>query len=319
MKTILITGGCGFIGRAIANKLKFKHRIIVFDKKQDHKDGTGVIFVKGDICQYHLVSEICEKYPPQIVLHCAGLSSQKIASPVDTEFFKTINCLATIELAKAAAQANPEVHFVYFSSISVYGDIYTDCSINESLPCCPRTSYAKSKYDAEIGLNKLHNEGMLKQVDILRLAPVYDVLNSLNIEKRIFGPGRFLYFKYGTGNQKISVLCLQNLVEFIEFRTDHSLSRQYYSIFNVSDKTPYSFNEMIQIFKQSKYQPDRITLQIPLIFVRIICKLLSFVFDNSEWLKTSYKKLSSDSIVDIQKLLSTGFNPEHTLEKRFHR
>ena len=65
------------------------------------------------------VAAICEKYSPDVVIHCAGIAHQKIGA-IDSVTYMRVNSEATETLAKAAAESNPGVCFVFFSSVSVY-------------------------------------------------------------------------------------------------------------------------------------------------------------------------------------------------------
>ena len=56
-----------------------------------------------------------------MVIHCAGIAHQKIKA-VDAVTYMRVNSEATENLAKAVAECNPGVCFIFFSSVSVYGE-----------------------------------------------------------------------------------------------------------------------------------------------------------------------------------------------------
>jgi nucleoside-diphosphate-sugar epimerase len=85
-----------------------------------------------------------------------------------------VNSEATENLARAAAMANPDLHFIFLSTISVYGENQIVQPVGEEAPCSPSSDYALSKFDATKRLIRLYEEGLLRKLTILRLAPVYD-------------------------------------------------------------------------------------------------------------------------------------------------
>jgi len=56
-----------------------------------------------------------------VVIHCAGIAHQKIGA-VDAATYMRVNGEATENLAKAAAESNSGVCFIFLSSVSVYGE-----------------------------------------------------------------------------------------------------------------------------------------------------------------------------------------------------
>ena len=97
MKTLLVTGGCGFIGsnfvRYILSNEK-KCRVVNLDKLtyagnpenlNDVADDKRYIFVKGDICDEKVVDAIFSDYKPDIVFNFAAEShvDRSIGKPDD--------------------------------------------------------------------------------------------------------------------------------------------------------------------------------------------------------------------------------------------
>jgi nucleoside-diphosphate-sugar epimerase len=74
-------------------------------------------------------------------------------------------------------------HWIFMSSVSVYGNEYTKNPMEISLNPLPVDDY---------GSGKLNDENLLrskcKNLDILRLPPVYDDINLNDIKKRVFIP-----------------------------------------------------------------------------------------------------------------------------------
>lgn len=76
---VLITGGCGFVGAAIARAISEKHpecRISILDKSApgpSHQVPSQAIFVKVDITSTAQVEQAMQQIRPAIVIHTAGI------------------------------------------------------------------------------------------------------------------------------------------------------------------------------------------------------------------------------------------------------
>lgn len=315
-----VSGSSGNVGNSICQCLSSKWDIVRLDRNNVDTNTMSVSrFIAVDLCEYKDVFEAARTCPPDSVIHCAGIAHQKIGSIDSNEYFR-VNSLATENLAKAAIGANPDVHFVFLSSISVYGEGNNGGIVSEEAPCAPSSDYAESKLDAEKRLRRLYASGQLKKLDILRLAPVYDFEWSLNLDRRVFAPKKIAYFRFGKGNQKLSAVSRQNLIDFIEFLVDQSemFGERYCNVYNVCDEQPYTFNTIIETFKRSPYHPDRFVLTVPLPLVWLATRVAGLVFKTKQkWLHSCFDKLAGDLVFDNERMLSTGFNPEQTLETVF--
>ena len=320
MNKILVTGASGFIGTKLYNGvLKNEHIIAGLDASKAKIDDTN--FYAIDLCDFDSVSDLCAEIKPGVIIHCAGIAHQKLGSIDSDEYFR-VNSHATENLAKAAIKANPDVYFLFLSSISVYGEDDIKGSVSEKNQCNPSSDYAESKLDAEKRLEKLYDSGLLKKLDILRLAPVYDSEWSLNLDRRVFAPKKLAYLKFGSGDQEMSALSRQNLVKFIEYRINqkknNSADSSFCNIINVCDKKPYKFKEIITVFKKSDYHPNRLVFTVPLSFVWIATRLAGLVFRNkSQWLHSCYDKLAYSLVFDNKRMLGTGFKHRYSLESVF--
>ncbi len=315
---ILITGSSGFIGKALCDRLIAKYSIFCIDNNVI-SENRNIAFNFSDITDYENVDNFIKTHSPDIIIHCAGIAHQKIGS-IDSDKYFRVNSRATENLAKTATKANPEVYFIFLSTISVYGEGKINSAVLEEDKCKPSSDYANSKLDAEKRLTKLYNAGFLKKLDILRLAPVYDSDWSLNLDRRVFAPQKIAYLKFGSGEQEMSAVSRQNLVDFIEYRLNQesTVDNPFYNILNVCDEEPYKFKEIIKVFKKSNYQPNRLSLTIPLFFVWIVTHLAGLIFRNKrQWLYSCYDKLAYSLIFDNKKMVGTGYKHKYSLESIF--
>ena len=358
---VLVTGAKGFIGSALCYKLSPDNKVIGVDIAKTHDDHAKITWEQADLTDFNSAAAICEKYSPDVVIHCAGIAHQKIGT-VSFDTYMRVNSEATENLAKAAAVSNPAVCFIFFSSVSVYGEgpqitqitqnkkdvsrkddpqitqitrikhtKTNNNAVDEDGECHPSSDYAVSKLDAERRLTALYDDGKLHNLVILRLAPVYDRYWSLNLDRRVFAPGKVAYLRFGSGSQKMSALARSNLIEFVEFLITNKLATDTHrhigrrkekntgvNIFNVCDVEPYEFNRIIGVFKKSGAHPNRSVISVPLLSVWVATRIAGIFFSSKrEWIHSCYDKLASDLVFDNTKMISTGFRPQHSLETIF--
>lgn len=197
MKRILITGVNGKVSCAVSKWLT--NKLDEFKVKQ--------ISIRGDEWQN------CNFSKFNVVIHVAGVVPK---SGVDKELFYKINYELTEIFAKKCKQDGVK-HFIYLSSMSVYGIEPHMCinkgTVVDSTVCTPTSDYGKSKLLAEECLKKLESENF--NVTIIRVPSIYgngkteylDQYKHLN-EKFARLPKAFLK------NYK-SIIYIDNLCELI--------------------------------------------------------------------------------------------------------
>ena len=321
--TILVTGAHGFIGSALCSRLSDDNRVVGVDVKDGSFGREKIDREHADLTDWDSVASICEKYSPDVIIHCAGIAHQKIGA-VDSATYMRVNSEATENLARAAAISKKNVTFIFLSSVSVYGEDNLGVPVSEDSECRPSSDYAASKLDAERRLIALFDEGVIHCLVILRLAPVYDREWSLNLNRRVFAPGKLAYLRFGSGSQKMSALARPNLVEFIQFLThrltqisadENNLSNLR---INVCDEEDYSFNRIIEIFKESGIRLNHPVISFPLVVVWFATRIAGTLFSKKrEWIHSCYDKLAYDLVFDNRRMIGTGFSPRHSLETIF--
>lgn len=172
MKSILITGGAGFIGSnfIIYFLEKYKnYQIINLDKltyagnlsnlKEIHENKNH-IFIKGDICDTSLLKNIFETYDIQGVIHFAAEShvDNSISSPnhfIQTNINGTFHLL---EIAKNHWQNAPfeykkgyeNCRFHHISTDEVFGSLSNEGYFSEESSYAPNSPYSASKAGADM-------------------------------------------------------------------------------------------------------------------------------------------------------------------------
>ena len=330
---ILITGANGFIGSALCGRLASVNTVVGVDITGPTEGARNIAWEQADLTDQDSVSLICEKYSPDVIIHCAGIAHQKIGA-VDSATYMRVNSEVTENLSKAAAECNPDMCFVFLSSVSVYGEggqivsrkgaktlkKKNNDGVDEDGECWPSSDYAVSKLDAERKLIALSDEGIIHDLVVLRLAPVYDREWSLNLDRRVFAPGQLAYLRFGSGSQRMSALARPNLVDFIahilQAADEHGLDsrfrgndkgrcgndkkgrgndekeggngknegvndkRRSSQILNVCDAEAYEFNRIIRVFKKSGIRPDRPVISVPLPAVWFATRIAGVFFSS---------------------------------------
>jgi UDP-glucose 4-epimerase len=167
-KTILITGGCGYIGSHIALLLKNKgFGLVVVDNLSTGHDENmleGVTYEIGDIGDDSFLAQVFNKHAIETVMHLAAKTSVEEAMR-QAEFYYEENLLKSINFLKICGRYNVK-HFIFSSTAAVYGH-NSNQTVNEDHAINPSNPYGKSKYIAELALSSLARE-VAMQLTILR-------------------------------------------------------------------------------------------------------------------------------------------------------
>jgi dTDP-glucose 4,6-dehydratase len=163
-KTILITGGAGFIGshvvRLFVNKYP-SYTIVNLDKLtyagnlenlKDIEDKSNYIFEKGDIVNADYINNLFARYNFDGVIHLAAEShvDRSILNPM--EFIMT-NVVGTVNLLNAAKNLWKEEfknkRFYHVSTDEVYGSLGDTGLFLETTPYDPQSPYSSSKASSD--------------------------------------------------------------------------------------------------------------------------------------------------------------------------
>lgn len=161
MKTILITGGAGFIGSAFAHYIYNKYpdyKIIVVDcltyagavenlPVPIWKEGDDrLIFWYGNVVNGELMDTLVSQ--SDTVVHFAAESHVTRSIYDNTQFFQT-DVLGTQAIANAVCKYKDQIErFVHISTSEVYGTAHTK-KMNEDHPLNPMSPYAAAKAGAD--------------------------------------------------------------------------------------------------------------------------------------------------------------------------
>jgi len=166
---VLITGGAGSVGRALAARFRADGRTVrVFDLPQVNYQGLegepGIEVLKGDITVPDTARAAVQGV--SAVVHLAALLPP--SSERNRQLTMAVNVDGAAHLAKALEAASPGAAFVFSSSVSTYGDTSKETPpVHPEHPQRSIDVYAESKIAAEALLKR----SKLRPV-ILRIAGI---------------------------------------------------------------------------------------------------------------------------------------------------
>ena len=263
---ILVTGGAGFIGSHLVDRLLnegFEVTIIddLSSGRQEniahHQDRDKFHFVKGDIRDRNLVRKTMKNI--DAVFHEAALASVTISiqNPILTN---DINVTGTLNLLKAASDFHVE-RFIYASSAAVYGDSPAPQKREDMTPN-PLSPYGVSKLAAENYVRVFHKAYGLKTVS-LRYFNVYGPRQRFDIECAYGGAitiftNRLLRNMspviYGDGEQTRDFVYIEEIVKANMLALNSKNASG--DVFNIGTGTPTSINQIAETIKDALNKKD---------------------------------------------------------------
>jgi dTDP-glucose 4,6-dehydratase len=164
MKTILITGGAGFIGshvvRLYVNKYP-DYKIINLDKLtyagnlnnlKDIENKPNYEFVKGDIVDADFIQKLFEERKFDGVIHLAAEShvDRSISNPTEFVFTNVIGTVNLLNAAKYVWKDNFDgKRFYHISTDEVYGSLGDEGMFTEETAYDPHSPYSASKASSD--------------------------------------------------------------------------------------------------------------------------------------------------------------------------
>ena len=238
IKTVLVTGGAGYVGAVLVPKLlKAGYAVKVLDLYMFGKQVFEGIpkrdrlkEIEGDLRNQDLLSKIlpgCDA-----VIHLACISNDP-SYELDPVLGKSINYDAFIPLVRIS-KSNGVKRFIYASSSSVYG-IKEEPNVTEDLPLEPLTDYSKYKALCEENLIEESTDDFI--VSIVRPATVCGYSPRLRLDLTVniltnhaVNKGKITVFG---GEQKRPNLHIEDMTDLYLFllnQPDEKIHRKIYNV-----------------------------------------------------------------------------------------
>ena len=159
---VLVTGNKGYIGSVLVQMLIDKsYEVVGYDT--DYYKNNYLYPYDPKIKQIDKDTRLCSRddfKSIDAVIHLAALSNDPLGE-LNPSLTRDINYEATLRVAKMARESGVG-RFVYVSSQSMYGISNTDSELEEdNSEKNPLTEYAKTKWEAELELNRLCDENFI--------------------------------------------------------------------------------------------------------------------------------------------------------------
>ncbi|ELY84400.1 NAD-dependent epimerase/dehydratase family protein [Natrinema gari] len=246
---VLVTGGAGFIGSSLANRLAADNDVIAVDDTylgtpENLDDAVG--YVEASVLEDDFPADV------DVVFHLAALSSRNMHES-DPQRGCRVNVEGFVNTVERARKAGCET-VVYASTSSIYGS-RTEPS-PESMDVEVHTAYEASKLARERYAEYYANHHAMN-VAGLRFFSVYQGFGGNEAHKGEYANTIAQFADaiatgeppelFGDGTQTRDFTHVRDVARACELAADHELT----GVFNVGTEEAYSFNEMVAMINDA--------------------------------------------------------------------
>jgi len=304
MTSVLVTGGAGFFGGLLKERLlKDGGEVVGLDIVPDEARHPHLISVQGDICDETLVGELFARHKFEAVFHCAAVLAHAVK---DKNFLWKSNVDGTRVLAEAARR-NGVRSFVFTSSNCLWGRGFGR-PVREDDPPHPIEIYGRSKMAAEKILAGYTNDFA---ASIIRCPTIIDEgrLGLLTILFDFIREGRKVWV-VGDGGNRYQFIYAQDLADAC-LKAMRSGAR---ATFNIGSDNVKSLREVYQFVIDRAASGARVASlpKAPTLAAMRAAYLLGL----SPLGPYQYKMIAEDFIFDTSKIKAAlGWRPTLTNEE----
>lgn len=271
MRTILVTGGAGFIGSHLCERLlREGHKVICFDNFDPFYDPNLKIrnvqemvrrfpesfnLVTGDIRNQEHLKEAFQISEIEIVFHLAAKAGVR-PSLLQPQIYEEVNLRGTIFLLETC-KAFGIKHFVFASSSSVYGESHRVPFSEEDLDLRPISPYGVTKRAGELLCYCYHQ---LYQMDMacLRIFTAYGPRQrpEMAIHKftSLINQGQEIPF-YGDGSTQRDYTYIDDLIDGMMAVLEH---HRGFEIYNLGESQTTSLKDLVGLIEAALGKKARI-------------------------------------------------------------
>ena len=265
-KTVLVTGGAGFIGYHLTKKLlNDGYRIVSVDNMNDYYDphlkedrirdignhGSSYVFIPVDIADKEALNQVFDQYQPDVVVNLAAQAGVRYSIDHPDSYIQS-NIIGFYNILEACRH-HPVEHLLFASSSSVYGNRKTAPFRTTDFVDHPISLYAATKKSDELmAYTYSHLYGI--PATGLRFFTVYGP----------FGRPDMAYFKFANKMVKGETIQVYNHGEMLRDFTyvdgishmivcppDENEDGDRYKIYNIGNSHPVKLMDFISILEKA--------------------------------------------------------------------
>ena len=296
---ILITGGAGFIGSHIVDRLmEIGCKVVVFDNFNSghldfigqYLDKNGFSLIEGDLLNTREIEMACDDI--DFVYHTAANPDVRLDT-MDTKVYFDQNIAATYNLLEAMRKNNI-LNIAFTSTSTIYGEAKTIPTPEEYGPLAPISLYGASKLACEALITSYShtfdmNSWIFRFANIVGNRSTHGIIADF-IKKLKDNPKQLEIL--GDGQQSKSYLHVSECVDAIMFAVEHS--SDHVNIFNIGSE------DTINVARIAKIVVDEMG-----------CKNVEFNFTGG---KRGWKGDVPHMRLALEKLKNLGWVPSRTSE-----
>jgi UDP-glucose 4-epimerase len=248
---VLVTGGAGFIGSHLVDRLIFEgNDVVVFDNLksgelknlEDLKDNKKFSFIKGDLLKAEDIESVLQNVSK--VYHTAANPDIRLGE-IDTKTHFEQNIVASYNLLEAMRKMNIK-NIVFTSTSAVYGDAKVIPTL-ENYPAMPISTYGASKLAVEGMLSSFCHTFDMKAV-VFRFANVIGKKSNHGvivdfIKKLNKNPNELEIL--GDGTQAKSYLFIDDCIDGMLFGEEKA--KNAFELFNLGSEDKITVKEIADL------------------------------------------------------------------------
>jgi len=267
---IIVTGGAGFIGSRLVDRLlRDGCEVVVVDnfdpfypravKEANLAEAVGnprCRLIELDIRDAAGVDALVQSFRPDAIVHLAARAGVR-PSIADPGLYADVNVVGTVRWLEAAARLEPKPRFVYASSSSVYGD-RDDAPFRESDAVdAPVSPYAATKRACELLARTFHHIHGLS-ITGLRFFTAFGPRNRPDLAIASFADrierGETIPM-FGDGRTRRDYTFVDDVVDGVVRAVDRC---EGLHVYNLGNSSPVELHEMIEAIGEALGKTPRV-------------------------------------------------------------
>jgi nucleoside-diphosphate-sugar epimerase len=316
--TVIITGVCGLLGTAIAEKLAQQYYVVGLDKLDSPSPGSWHRYFQVDLTSdehvRHGLEQVREAFGPRVasVIHLAAYYS---FTGEPSALYERVTIQGTERLLRELQNFQVE-QFLFSSTLLVHAPTEPGRKITEESPVEAKWAYPQSKEETEAVIRARH--GNIPFV-IARIAGVYDEeCHSIPIAhqiQRIYERQMTAHFYPGSLDCGQAFVHRQDLVEAVFCMVEQRSALPPEEIFLIGEDHTFSYGELQRRFGELIHGKAWATSQIPKPLAKTGAWLQDKTGTGDSFIKPWMIDMADDHYeLDISHARRTlGWEPQHSL------